>query len=301
MLLRPGSNQPSTLNLVEITKTSSKRRINITLQDNDETPVDIVEEVFATGESRGELDLEIVDKCDNVVLSAQYWPTPNPADNRISKLSTGKYAVTLTSDETIRSGTLLANWHARKDEDSEDIYRVQVIEVVSSRILALLPQFRLLLDKSLKIVNPDENCFLGYTDSMLIMFLQMGLSKINSYQPYPTFALLENYPLNYFSEILIRASLYEALTSQLLFSIDTDIPSYSEAGSSFVIDHRTPLANYLNQLANQLDNDIPKMKMHLVRSGVVSAEYKYGNYYYALLSASPYGSILRGGIPNTNA
>jgi hypothetical protein len=301
MILRPGSNQPSTLNLVEIVKTSSKRRINVVLQDEDENPVDIVETTYADGSTEGELELDIVDKNDNVVLTANYFPEDNPPDSRITKISTGKYAITLTAEETANSGTLLASWHARKDADSEDLYKIQVVDILSPKVLAILPYFRLLLDKSLKIVNPDENCFLGYTDSQLVMFLQMGLSKINGYQPYPTFTLLENYPLNEFKETLLRAALYEAITSQFIFSIDTDIPSYSDSGHSFVIDHRTPLGNYLNSLSAQLDKEIPRMKMHLINSGTVVAEYKYGNYYYALLSASPYGALLPGGIPNTNA
>jgi hypothetical protein len=301
MILRPGSNQPSTLNLVEVARVNSKRRISVLLTTNEEEPIDINETIYPDGSNEGELDLEIIDIADNVIFSSQYFPHSNPRDTRITKISTGKYAVTLTQEETQYSGTLLANWHVRKDAAAEDIYKVQVVEIVSPQVLAILPQLRLLLDKSLKVVFPDENCFLGYTDSMLIMFLQMGLSKINAAQPYPTFTVLDAYPLNRFSETLLRCALYEALTSQFLFAVDTDVPSFSDSGHSFIIDHRTLLLNYVNSLGAQLDKDIQKMKMHLINSGTVSAEYKYGNYYYALLSSSPYGSILRGGIPNTTA
>ncbi len=299
MIIRPGHNQPSVVNLVELTKQSSKRRITIKVEDDTGTATDIEETTYNNGTHSGELSVEVVNSSDVEVFSANYYPKSIPDDRRITKGATGTYYLTLTEDETYTPGTYLANWHARVNTTGEDIYRVQVIDVVSSRILALLPKFRLMLDKSVKFVNTDQYCLLGYTDSMLIMYMQLGLSKISAAQPYPTFMTLDQFPVEYFGETLVKASLYEALTSQYLFSIDTDIPNYSDAGHSFVIDHRTPLGNYINQLNTQLEKEIQRMKMHLISSGTVRTEYKFGNYFWLLLTSSPYGSIFRGGMPNT--
>ena len=301
MIIRPGVDPPSTVNMVELTRQSSRRRVDILFQDSEGNAIDIDETILASGSSSGALDLEIVNLSNHTLLSESYWPKDNPPGNRITKDDTGTYSVTLTESETATTGQYLANWHARQNSTTEDVYRTQVIEVVSPRVLALLPSFRLMVDRTVKPVLPEEFCFLGWTDSMLAIMLQLGLHKINAYQPYPCWRSLDEFPTQYYSEILIRAAVFESINSMLVFSIDTDVPNYNDSGHSFVMNHMAPLQNYLNSLSMQLDKEIPKFKMHFVNSGSVAVEYRYNNYYYALLASSPYGSILRGGIPNTTA
>ena len=40
---------------------------------------------------------------------------------------------------------------------SEDVYRTQVIHIVSPRVLSILPYFRLMLDKVVMRVDPEKN------------------------------------------------------------------------------------------------------------------------------------------------
>jgi hypothetical protein len=180
MIIKPGVEPPSTLNLSELVLEGSKKKVEILLMDDDGTPVDISEEVFPDGSSDGELDVRVID-LDNVsIFEEQYWPRSNPPGTRISKGGTGRYYFTLTAEETANTGTLIAAWHVRKNRDSEDFYRIQVIEIASARVLSILPRLRLMLDKSVKPVMPADLCLLGYTDGMLVSFLQLGLEKINS-------------------------------------------------------------------------------------------------------------------------
>jgi hypothetical protein len=157
----------------------------------------------------------------------------------------------------------------------------------------MLPKLRFLLDKTVKPTLPEEYCFLGYVDSQLVMCLELGLSMINSYQPYPTFANLDSFPIAAFDYILLKAALYAGVTSQLLFSIDTDVPSYSDQGHSFVLQHATPLASYLNSIKADLDKEIPNFKKHYLNNGTVGIEIGMNAAYYSLVASAPSGSIFR--------
>jgi len=144
---------------------------------------------------------------------------------RIVRQDTGRYYIDWgpATRETGHPGTLAFVWQAT--DNTGDMSTVaQTARIVTTRTLTLLPGFRKLIDKSVKLVD-DEDCFLGYTDAQLVQYLEEGLTLINAYQPYPTFCTLDHFPLEYL-HVLQEAALVAGVTSQTLFAIDTDIPSY---------------------------------------------------------------------------
>lgn len=300
MLIQPGLSEFSVANMIELIRVDAKRRVDITILDADGEATDIVEETTAAGEPKGELSLSLTNLGNEVIFEETYWPNIIPEARRIKHVTagSGKYYVTFGDEtgETDTPGTYLANWHARVDLDTEDFYQTQVIEIVSPQVLSLLPRFRLQLDKSVKLISPADYCFLGYNSSMLVLYLRAGLEYINSFQPYIQFLNLDYYLMqtNYAAEILIQSAMYAALQSQLNFSIDTDIPAFSDSGKSFVLQHVQPLTQYIQHLRSELEVRIPNFKLHYVNSGTCSVEVRPDYAFASLLSAAPWGAMFRG-------
>jgi len=286
----------SPLNFVEVIKVDSKRRVGLDILDADGNPTDISEAMLPSGESDGYLELNLTSLSETEVFAETYWPNVVPSARRIKKLSTGKYYVTLgdESGETDSTGTYVANWTARIDEDSEEMYATNVIEVVSSRVLSLLPRFNMQINRSWKVVDVESACLLGYTSPMLVMFLRSALEMINSYQPSAQFYNLDMFPIEQYGQTLIEVATYIALESQMLFALDTDLPNYNSSGHAFTLAHQQPLAAYLGQLRASLDSKIPKFKMHFLRSGTCKVCYAPSLAFSSLLSAAPWGANFRG-------
>jgi len=300
MIVMAGANSPSTLDMVEMIRVNSKKFVDITLMDNTETPVNIEETMTAGGEANGEATLEVTDLSGTVLYSESYWPPPIPDTRRITNPSTGKYQIKWGDDEneTTSVGPLLFNWNIRQNAASEDFYRTQVAEIVSPRTLSLLPRFRLLLDKSLKVILPEEFCTLGYSDAQLVIYLQAGLSRINAAQPYIGWRSIDHFPLEMYWEILTRSALMYALDSQGLFAIDTDVPAYNDQGHAFTITHASQLKAMRDSISAELERDIREFKLHHISSGVVKAEFRIGWGFYQMLASSPPGSMFRNTFTN---
>lgn len=294
MLVMPKVNSASTLDMITMIRTNSTKFIDVTFKDDLENPVNIDESVSASGDSSGELNLEVTNLEGTVLYTESYWPKPIPDDRRIVNSSTGKYRIKwgTESNETNNTGTLLFNWHIRQNETSEDFYRTQVVERISPRMLSLLPRFRLQLDKSLKVILPEEFCTLGYSDAQLVIYLQSGLSRINSAQPYPMWNTLDEFPMEH-HELLIQASMLTAIVSQGVFAIDTDLPSYSDQGHSMIISHFAQLKALYDSLSPEVDRRIQAMKLRYVSSGSAAIEYRIGYSFFHMLATSPPGSLFR--------
>lgn len=197
--------------------------------------------------------------------------------------------------ETSNAQDLLFVWQATVGAGTEQISVVQTVQMVPARVMRLLHPFRLLIDKSAKMVSsdPDDPCFLGYTDAMLIQFLKMGLDIINAYEPYPTWCTLDTFPVDRFGHVLYESALVAGTMSQQLFAIDTDIPNYSDQGNSFVIQHGPQLAAFLNTISQRLDKLIPLMKLKFVNSGSLHIEASPNFRLATLINAAPSGALFR--------
>lgn len=287
-VIEPGFSEPSVANMIELMRTNSTRTVEVQVRDVNGDMVDI----SSSGVTGGALDLEITDLAGTSILTQEYLPTPS-TPCRITHVTTGKYSIEITPTDITDVGTYLFNWHAQVNSTSDHVYRTQVLQIVSPRILSLLPYFRLLIDKSVKCCLPESAAYLGYADSQLMMYLRQGLAYINAQPPYPVWTDIEYFPVESFSDSLLRAALYIGITSQSLFAIDTDIPSYSDQGHSFVLTHFQPLNTMATQLRAELDKVIPQLKWKFVRSGTASVETRLGYMWYNLIASSPSGSLFK--------
>lgn len=238
------------------------------------------------------VELIVMDHSGSTVVTDDF----SVVGTRIVNTATGVYVFPFgdiaPNTETDDIGDYTFQWTITVS--GESAVGVQVVKVVSVCAMSLLPYFKLLIDKSAKIVrdDPSNPCFLGYTNSQLMMYLEQGLSIINAYEPYPTFATLETFPL-LFKHILFEAGLVAGVMSQQLFAIDEDIPNFSDQGNTFVIQHAPQLAQFLNQVTQRLDKLVPQMKLKLVNSGALHVQ-AGSNYRTAqLLQAAPNGALFR--------
>ena len=296
LIIQPGHNAPSVMNEMEMALLNSKRLVDITVMDYEGNPVDIEEEMTNGGnDPSGYIYLDVYDSSSRVVYSESYWPVSYPDTRRIKKLGTGRYGITWGdgSNETNSIGAKMFAWRVRQNSEAEETFRVQLFEVFSPSVLALLPRLRLQLDKSIKVINPELFCTLGYSDAQLLLYLQAGLERINQAQPYTTFTM-ENFPFWHGSELLIRCALIDGLRSQFLFAVDTDIPQFSDSGHSFAITHAQLIKPMYDSISAEVAKDIREFKLHYVNSGTVMSEYKIGyGFYQMVLSGSP-GSTFKG-------
>jgi len=296
MIIQPGLDQPSVANAIELARSNSLRRVNIDLIDTAGDPIDIEEKSVSPGVPSGELELEVTDLGGNVIYTEPYYPKDiSILEPRIQKSSTGKYYIKFGTEtgETDAVGAILFNWHSRQNSTPEDRYATQVLEVVSPRTLSLLPTLRLMIDKVTKPVLPEKYCVIGFTDGMLVMFLKSGLAIINQAEPYPSFLNVDAFPIELYSDILLKAALYQGLTCQAMFAIDTDVPNYADSGHSFVLQHFDPIMRYISHLKQELDAAIPNFKRKFVNSGTVSIEMRLNMSFAMLLATAPYGSLFR--------
>ena len=268
---------------IEIIRKNAKQRVNISVINSDTgLPIDATQ-----------LDLSVTDLADSELYSEDFFAVGN---HRIVKPAgtTGQYYIEW-GPAVAETGTpcdLLFNWHIVTTVGSEDVYTTQVAKIVSSSTLSLLPYLQTIIDKSVKAVNPDKDCYLGYTTDMLLQFIDGGLQLINSYQPYVVFSL-ETYPITLFREILLEASLYVGIISQLLFAVDQDVNAFSDQGQSFTINHQAPLSQFSNELARRLDTRIPAFKMHFVSTGSSLTQMGPAYRLQTVLTAAPSGSLFR--------
>ena len=198
-----------------------------------------------------------------------------------------------SKNSTATCGEYLFQWRVVGASGTEPVHIVQVAKVVSVRTMRMVPKLRLIVDKAAKVVddNPDDPVFVGYTDSMLVQFLEGGLGWINAFQPYPMWGSIDAFPDVHW-RVLIDAAVCDALTSQEIFAVDTDV-NYSDQGNVFVIDHQPKLSAILTATWNRLAAVVPPMKKHYLQSGSVRVEAGPNFRFAQMLSAAPRGSLFR--------
>lgn len=188
---------------------------------------------------------------------------------------------------------LMFHWRASAGVGTEELNVVQGTKIVSAKTMRLANELALRIDKSFKFVDEDssEPIYLGYTDWMLIAFLEGGLGWINGMQPYPIWSCVDAFP-DVHRRILIDAAIIDALTSQELLAVDVDI-NYSDQGNVFTIDRQPKLSAILNTTWNRLVQTVPPMKRQYINSGAVRVEAGPDYRFQQLLSAAPSGSLFR--------
>ncbi len=195
--------------------------------------------------------------------------------------------------ETTELQDYLFNWQVQLTPGDPLVSSIQKLRVISPVAASYIPDLRTIIDKSRKLVNPLEDCFLGYTDAQLYGFLELGLTNINAYQPSLIFTSINMFPAQY-RFILVDAALVSGVMSQELFAVDTDIPNYSDNGSSFVITHQQQLAAFLNATIQRLNKMVPEMKLQLLQTGSLHTQIGPNFRFNQIISAGPNGAGFRG-------
>lgn len=202
--------------------------------------------------------------------------------------------IVLTGPNTLTdyAKEFILDWQTEMSAGGNRTNSLEKVKVISAKTASLLPELRVLIDKSTKFVDTKHQCFLGFTEGNLVGYLEGGLQNINAYQPSLTFTM-ENFPFEY-KQILLDASLITGVMSQELYAIDTDVPSYNDQGTSFVITHQPQLASFFNRLTQRLDKVIPQMKLQLLQPGSLHTQMGPNFRLTQLMQAAPSGSLFRG-------
>lgn len=259
-------------------------RINITVTDTTTDPPVAVDPYS--------LSISLYNDSETQIFTSTYG-TPG---TRVMRTGTGLYYVDIgnqmVNNETNEVGMKFIIWNVQLVNGGEITKNLQNLRIVSMRTLSFLPDLKLLIDKSHKLVNPAYDVYLGYTDAQLMHWIDGGLGYINAYQPSVNYEL-ETYPYA-FKQLLLESALIIGVISQTLYAVDTDIPNYNDQGTSFVIQHQPQLAAFLNQLSQRLDKQIPMMKLQHLQSGSVHTQMGPNFRLQQLINASPNGSLFRG-------
>jgi len=272
---------------VELIIQGYDQRINITLFDENGDQVDATQ-----------LSLRVLDDGNRLLFTDDFFVPPSPP-TRIKKPAgtIGEYYINWgdpafpNQTETTSVADRRFIWRAVGGVDTEPSVVLQVVKIADPRSMAMLPPFRLQIDKAVKIIDERTNCFLGYTDAMLLMFLEGGLNILNTYQP-NTFFHLEDFPSTHL-QLLIDVATLVALNSQLMFAIDTDI-NYSDQGYSFQIGHVQPLQSLMSNLQSRIDRLVPLFKLNFATLGSMHIEAGTSFRLLQLLQSSMPGALFRG-------
>lgn len=196
--------------------------------------------------------------------------------------------------ETSTSRDFFFRWRLTTTVGTEEQTAVQVVRIISARVMGLLPSLRLIIDKIVK--NIDENefdpVFIGYSDWMLVDALIGGLGWINAFQPTIAWRTLDEFPIDYHGRVLIDAAVFHLLTCQEIFAVDADI-NWSDQGNVLVFDRQPKLTAIAMNTWNRLKETVPPMKRQYVSSGQVYTELGINSRFVGLLQSAPSGTLFR--------
>ena len=281
------------VNSLELVVQNFKKRLELRVLDDEENPI-----------VASELDLQI-QQISGTVHRNDSFTSPPPGGTRIKNPATGIYTFlfgdpaapenTPTNTESSKApAKFVLVWNVAGPAGTEEEQPLQSVEIVPVCTFDRVRAFREQVDKARKETSIDPQDFfpLGYTDGQLLEYLRGGLTLINSYQPYPTFAKLQSFP-DLFLQTLFDAGLVVAVNAQTLFAIDSDIEQYNDQGTSFVINHQPKLAAFSQAMTQRLDPLIKQMKLHFVNSGSVGIESGPNFRLQTLVQMSPSGATFR--------
>ena len=285
---------------VEIILIDTDERVDIQVCDANGDPIDV-----DTGNG-GEIDLIIKNPAGNIIHIDNFPSGIAPDPTRIVKPvgTVGQYYFLLgdptatvnipNNTETNTSGDYLFRWRVLQSTGVETVSQIQIVKVITDNMVKYMTNLRLQIDKAAKLVDDDPlmPCRTGYTDDMLVQFIEDGLTLINAAQPYPTFCNVDAFPF-LFKQVLMECALLVGIMTQQLFAIDTDIPNYSDNGNAFVLDHFPRLMQYAQVLREDLKQRIPDLKRHFISTGSIHIQASPNYRLNQLVQTAPNGALFR--------
>jgi len=229
--------------------------------------------------------VKVIDESERVLLEGDL------VSGIVKKESDGCYYVNLVdSDYNLSSYApkfLTFTWLYKELEDSEELYAVSNVYVISNKVYNWFPRLRNEIDKSRKLLNAN----IGFSDGNLYFYLRGGLDEINTFPPVTSF-ILDNFPDRY-GQLIIDSSTVVALFSQSLYAVDTDVPSYSDQGFSFSTDHFSRLQSVLNTLLSKIKDQLRIFKIEFSSIGSINVQVVPYYPLAVMLKTAPTGSIFR--------
>ena len=230
---------------------------------------------------------------ETVIVSSTY----DAEGSLIKKESTGVYYINAVNTDptyTLYDLTLtplteyILKWTYLDLENGETQLAMSYLYVLNGQIYSWFPRLRNLVDKAFKMVGCAR---IGYTDGNLFYYLQGGLDEINKFPPMTSFSLI-SYPSRY-GQLLMDSASVVALTSQALFSVDTDVPSFNDQGFSLSTDHFSRLNTMMTSLATRIEGELKRFKMEFC--GIGSVQVQMVPYFplAVMMKTAPRGSLFR--------
>lgn len=180
----------------------------------------------------------------------------------VKKSSVGNYYIDLISNGN-DYGDYQFIWAWQDTSTSQTLNGFQMISSVPIQVIMISNYLKNQIDKVKKEINLAP---IGYNDEQLYMAIQGGLNNINRF-PTQTNYTLTTYPYDTDKQLLIDAATVVALQSQSMFSIDTDMNSYSMQGNSMSVDHFSKLQSYASTLQTNLNRHLMHFKLKQLTSG----------------------------------
>lgn len=177
------------------------------------------------------------------------------------------------------------SWSYENSSSSGGASGMSYLHVIPLTTYRLFPQLRNWVNKSSKMVGLTG---VGYTDSNLFIYLTHAVQEINSVQPITNLRLTD-FPIAQFGSLLVESAVIIALYSQGGFAIDTDIPTYSDQGTSLNLDHWNRIQAYITSLATKLSPQLKLMKMDYMSTGSILFQSGPNLPFRWLISAAPSG------------
>lgn len=195
-------------------------------------------------------------KPDFTILLNENYSGSSP---NVKKSSVGDYYIDLTSNGA-DYGDYQFIWTWQDTSSSQTLNGFQMVSSVPIQVIMAANYLRNQLDKYQK---ETELAPIGYNDEQLFMAIRGGLDNINRF-PTQTSYTLVTYPWSTDKQLLIDAATIVALQSQSIFSIDTDVNSYSMQGNSMSVDHFNKIQSFISHLQSQLDKNMRYFKLSMI-------------------------------------
>lgn len=228
------------------------------------------------------VNLTIYNPDFSILLNESYsGSSPN-----VKKSSVGGYYIDLTSNGA-DYGDYQFVWAWQDTSTSQTLNGFQMVSSVPIQVIMVANYLRNQIDK---LQKETQLAPIGYNDEQLFMAIRGGLDNINRF-PTQTSYTLVTYPWATDKQLLIDAATIVALQSQSIFSIDTDVNSYSMQGNSMSVDHFNKIQSFIGHLQSQLDKNMRYFKLSMITKGRGQVLIQRSSSYRAALSfsASPSG------------
>jgi len=159
--------------------------------------------------------------------------------------------------------TYMILWTVTESASSTPRNIFQRVEGVNLKVLSIIPEVRMLIDKFQKGVGSVTS----YEDTDIHEYIVKGQSMINNFHPLTTWGVCVSSPMWYLNEFLVIAAAYYGLMAQYLVEGDMAF-NFSGLSTVLDVDRTSMLDTAINRMLDHVKELLPPAKMKLYRSQV---------------------------------